>query len=269
VGTHPELWVATENNMVADHGAAELIRFAPAPEKVVLDRVSREAVMDREPWTYAITAAEMLREGRIDPAAAPGSGRIPDPRTYATVEACADVTDATLALEVGVRGPDSTVAWYPTDRGEPRFRVARSGCFRASAPIPEDKRAVDVVGLRVVAYTRPPREGEAPLSTGTGRVTLKQVNRVFVLDHEFRIQLAPGATWTETSSCPAMQGRCGSSAGPARVRSAKSKTLLTEDTEGTEGTENLGAFWGRSLALRFSQNPDLSVTSVTSAVLRE
>src|SRR5262245_54597373 len=63
VGTHPELWVATENNMVADHGAAELIRFAPAPMTVLLDHVSREAVMDQEPWTYAITAAEMLREG--------------------------------------------------------------------------------------------------------------------------------------------------------------------------------------------------------------
>jgi hypothetical protein len=210
VGTHPELWVATENNMVADHGAAELIRFAPAPEKVALDHVSREAVMDREPWTYAITAAEMLREGRIDPAAAPGSGRIPDPRTYATVEACADVTDATLALEVGVRGPYSTVAWYPTDRGEPKFRIARGGCFRASAPIPEDKRAIDVVGLRVVAYTRPPREGEAPLSTGTGRVTFKQVNRVFVLDREFRIQLAPGTTWTGDVIVP-------SDAGPVRI----------------------------------------------------
>src|SRR5262245_6508737 len=160
VGSHPELWVATENNMVADHGNADLIRFAPAPMTVVLDHVSREAVMDREPWTYAIAAAEMRREGRIDPAAMPGSGKIPDPKTYATIEACADVTDATLAMELSIGGSGGTPVWYSTDRGEPKFRIARGGCFRGSIPLPAGTRPGDITGLRVRAYTRPPREGE-------------------------------------------------------------------------------------------------------------
>jgi hypothetical protein len=186
VGTHPELWVATENNMVADHGAAELIRFAPAPMKVVLDRVSREAVMDQEPWTYAITAAEMLREGRIDAAAMPGSGKIPDPKTYATIEACGEASDATLALELGVRGAGGTTVWWSTDRNEPKFRIARGGCFRGSVPLPNGTRPSDYVAVRVRAYPRPPRDGEAPLPPGSGHVTILQLNQVFMLDDQFR-----------------------------------------------------------------------------------
>src|SRR5262249_29737346 len=94
-GTHPILWVATLNNMVADHGADDLIRFAPAPQLVSLAGASREKVMDDNVWMYAVTSAEMVREHRIDPAARPGSGTIVDPRRYATVEACGQVKDAT------------------------------------------------------------------------------------------------------------------------------------------------------------------------------
>src|SRR5262245_61720412 len=90
-GLHPILWVATENNMVADHGADDPIRFAPAPQLESLTGASREKVMDDNPWMYAVTSAEMLREHRVDPMAAPGSGRIVDPRRYVTVEACGQV----------------------------------------------------------------------------------------------------------------------------------------------------------------------------------
>ena len=102
VGSHPILWVATDNNMVADHGADDLIGFAPAPEQVALGERSREAVMDAEPWTYAVTSAEAVREGRVGAGPLPRSGVIPDPRRYAVVEACAEVADATLAFDVGM-----------------------------------------------------------------------------------------------------------------------------------------------------------------------
>src|SRR5207247_7243966 len=57
-GRHPLLWVSTDNNMVDDHGAA-LPRFAPAAVPFDLTGVSREAVMDAEPWTYRVTAEEV------------------------------------------------------------------------------------------------------------------------------------------------------------------------------------------------------------------
>jgi len=216
VGTHPVLWVATDNNMVADHGPEEVVRFAPAPQLVSLAGTSREAVMDANPWMYAVTSAEMVREGRIDAAAQAGSGRIPDPRRYATLEACGEVHDATLAFDIGVRrgrgtrgargtggtgGSQDDIEWFATDRGESRFRIARGGCFRGGTPLPEGVSPADVVALRVRAYTRPPREGETPLPPGSGRVVLTRINRVFMLDERF-VPAASSIRWTGSLSVP-------------------------------------------------------------------
>ena len=49
-GSHPLLYVVTDNNMLDERGGD--VRFAPAPTRFDLDGVSREVVMDREPWTY-------------------------------------------------------------------------------------------------------------------------------------------------------------------------------------------------------------------------
>jgi hypothetical protein len=194
-GDHPVLWVATLNNMVADHGPDDAITFAPAPTMVDLRGTSREAVMDANPWTYAITSAEMVREGRVDPAAAAGSGQIPDPRRYATVEACGDATDATLAFDIGVRGSGGTTTWFATDRGDPKFRIARGGCFRGGAPLPDGTTPARIVGLRIRAYTRPPHEDEAPLPPGSGSVTLRKVTRIFMLNEQLLPAPSP-FTWS-------------------------------------------------------------------------
>jgi hypothetical protein len=184
-GTHPLLWVATDNNMVADSGP-DAIRFAPAPELVSLEDVSREMVMDRNPWTYAVMSAELRREGRIDAAAQPGSAKVPDPRRFAYLEACGELDRATLAFDVGVLGKDGATEWVATDRGDARFRIARSGCFRAAVPLPATATVDRLTGIRMRAYTRPPREGESAMPAGTGRVQLRRFNGVFVLDEHYR-----------------------------------------------------------------------------------
>jgi hypothetical protein len=181
VGAHPVLWVSTENNMVADHGPDDVIRFAPAPVLVTLGSRSREVVMDDEPWTYAVTSAETAREGRVDPAALPRSGKLPDPRQYATIEACAEVTGATLAFDIGVRDRDGQVNWFATDRGEASFRIARGGCFRGGAPLPEGTSPKAIVSLRARVYAR----------TSQARVVLRSVNRVFMLNASYTPALAP------------------------------------------------------------------------------
>ncbi|MGH9408955.1 MAG: hypothetical protein ACRD1V_05835 [Vicinamibacterales bacterium] len=204
-GWHPVVWVATDNNMVADHGPDDVITFAPAPQLVSLDRTSREAVMDANPWMYSVTSAEMVREDKVDPAGQPGSGKIPDPRHYATIEACSEVHNATLAFDIGVKR-GVAVEWFATDRGEPHFRIARGGCFRGGAPLPAGTRPSDIVGLRVRAYTRPAHEGEAPLAPGTGRVVITRVNRVFMLDRAFVPAVAPMIHWTGSLSVSADAG---------------------------------------------------------------
>jgi hypothetical protein len=200
IGAHPMVWVATDNNMVADHGPEEMVRYAPAPELVSLDRTSREFVMDRNPWMYAVSSAEMVREHKVDPLATPGSGHIVDPRRYVTLEACGKVKDATLALDIGVRrgARGSEIEWLPTDT-DPRFRIARGGCFRGGAPMPEGVTLHDVAALRIRAYPRALREGETTLPPGS--VVLESVNKVFMLDQNFVPAVAP-IKWSGSLAVP-------------------------------------------------------------------
>lgn len=201
LGSHPLLWVSTDNNMVSDTGPEDAVRLGLAPEFVALENVAREVVMDKSPWTYAVMSAELRREGRIDPAGQPGSAKIPDPRRFAYLEACGELVNATLAFDIGVqrlraddsRGgaegttkPGGQTEWFASDRGEYRFRIARSGCFRAAVPLADGVTAEQITAVRMRAYTRPRRDIEPILPAGTGRVKLQRLNGVFMLDEHYR-----------------------------------------------------------------------------------
>ena len=185
LGSHPLLWVSTDNNMVSDSGPPDAVRFGLAPELISIEHASREVVMDRNPWTYAVMAAELRREGRIDPAAKPGSAMIPDPRQFAYLEGCAEIDRATFALEVATADPAGSPTWHSTDRGDPRFRIARNGCFRAAVPLPGGVTPERITGVRLRVYTRRPPDGQPALPAGTGRVTLRRFNGLFMLDARY------------------------------------------------------------------------------------
>jgi hypothetical protein len=183
---HPVLHVVTKNNMLAARGGSP-VRFAPVPVAFDLAATSREAVMDAEPWTYRVSAEEARREGRVAEGARPGSKRVPDPRRFATLEACAPSVDAVIAFEVGVRTGEG-VRWHASDGGRAEYRIARNathfpnGCFRGAVALPAGADASSIAALRVRAHTRRPREGEAPLPKGVGRARLTSISRLFLLD---------------------------------------------------------------------------------------
>jgi hypothetical protein len=183
---HPVLHVATDNNMLKDRGKPSL-RFAPAPLAFDLTGTSREAVMDAHPWTYAVSAREVRREGRVEEGARPGSDKLPDPRRFATLEACAVTEDATLSFSVGVRDAGGRARWFDSDGGLPRFRIARratefpNGCFRGAVPLPPGTAPDQIIGLRLRAFTRIPGQDEPPLAKGAGTARLERVNTLFLL----------------------------------------------------------------------------------------
>jgi hypothetical protein len=189
-GGHALLWDVTDNNMLAEEGSTS-VRFAPAPLPFDLTGSSREAVMDAEPWTYAVSSAEARREGRVKQRARPGDEQIVDPRRYLYLEACAETRDVGLTFGVGVAGKGG-VRFVDSDGGQGKFLIQRSpdhfpnGCFRAAVPLPSGARAGDVRALRFRARTRPPGEGETPLPAGSGSARLLRVNKLFVLGGDDR-----------------------------------------------------------------------------------
>jgi len=183
---HPLLWVSTDNNMVSESGPTS-IRYAPAPERFDLTNTSREAVMDRHPWSYLVAFEEMRREGKIADKP-PGHNAIPDPRRFVFVEACGEVGRAALAFGVtlgsGRPKPGRIVRWIWSDRGLERYRIVRDGCFRAAIPLPRRVPARDVLALRVLAYKRPPEVGRGAAPVNPVRLT--RVNTVFMLDDTYQ-----------------------------------------------------------------------------------
>jgi hypothetical protein len=187
-GRHPLLYVVTDNNMVKDQGTAKP-RFAPAPIAFDLTDVSREEVMDKNPWTYAVTAREARREGRVVTAPAPGSKQIVDPARYAVVELCTgreDTTFATFTFALGVGSAAGEPRFHESTGGVKEFRISRSpdnfpnSCFRGAVALPTGTKPSDLVALRVRAHTRPPRRGEAP-APAAGPAHLRRVNKVFIM----------------------------------------------------------------------------------------
>ena len=168
-GAHPLLWVSTDNNMFSDNGPDTAVRFAPAPHLVTLHGVSRESVMDSNPWLYEVMSAELSREARIDAGAQAGSGKVADPRRFAYLEACGEVQDATIAFDIAVQsaGKDVDLARNGSGRCTVQDRPERLlpggsafACWRNVREHHQDPGT----GL----YTTASRRGTAAVS-GTGR----------------------------------------------------------------------------------------------------
>jgi hypothetical protein len=194
-GTHPLLWVSTDNNMVSESGPTD-IRYAPAPQFFDLTNASREVVMDAHPWLYALAAQEMVREKKLSEDAAAGSGVIPDPRRFAFVEACTDLQNAAVAFSVHATDASGTARWFDADRGRPEFRIVRTGCFRGGVPLPRGAGQPDAI--RFKAYSLPPK-ANAPAPTGPTSVVLTRVNRVFTIKDDYEPN---GSSFTWTGSVP-------------------------------------------------------------------
>ena len=187
-GRHPLLWVSTENNMVLDHGSTA-IRYAPAPVLADLTGVSREKVMDENPWTYQVMAKELAREGKIVSDAPPGQGAIPDLHGFVFLEGCGAAGSNAVSASVKVGG-----AWQSSDRGIAEYRIVRDGCFRAAIPVPAPAGARDVQAVRFHAH---PRKDRAP-----GVSSITRLNRVFSLDDRF-IPEASVMQWEGSASLTA------------------------------------------------------------------
>jgi hypothetical protein len=188
-GRHPLLWVSTDNNMVSEKGPTS-VRYAPMAIKFDLTDQTREAVMDANPWTYAIASVEMRREGKVADDPPPGINKIADPRRFVFVEACGRVGNAALSVSVGsvslgrqgqsASQSQSALTWTPSDRGLPQYRIVRDGCFTIATPLPAGTRTSDIRALRAYAFERPPAEGAAPAAPDP--VQLTRINKVFMLD---------------------------------------------------------------------------------------
>lgn len=122
-GKHPLLIPITLNNMVAPGQSA--MRFQMLPERADLGDHSREIIMDRHGWTYAIASKEITREGHL--------ADIRDPRNYLYIEAKVKNQSSRVAFKARLT-TEST--WRTSHRDDLKLAIERDGWVRSTIELP-------------------------------------------------------------------------------------------------------------------------------------
>lgn len=179
-GDHPLLQTCTANNMVCDVLVDPQMRFFLAADATRPPDRAREVLMDTNPWTYAVMAAEMVREGRVESPSDASTPALGDQRTYLYIEVDKDTLPPNppagpwVGLAVGVRlAGDPTV--YLSDHGVADWSIKRDVPAATTVELPAGTTAADVV--EVIAF-RVPVGSPDPGSS----ITVSDVNRALLLD---------------------------------------------------------------------------------------
>jgi hypothetical protein len=202
-GSHPLLYDATTNNVFADEpvaGAGPRVR--PFPVRAGLLGRARETVMDRHPWLYAITSAEMRREGKFENPPDPLTPAVSDLSNYAGIEVCSEQRGTEFHVELALEG-DSRA--YTSHHGDPKSRIGRSGCVRTTVELPPGTAGGRVRSVTVSAVHAPAAPGHKPDPNAAARFTA--IPRLFLfgrdcapgpdlLSRRFDRTLRPGESFT-------------------------------------------------------------------------
>lgn len=169
-GDRPLLQVATANNMVTDRVTGSM-RFALGSDAEIPGGRARETMMLLEPWTFAVMAAELRREGKIlnrDPDS-PDAG---DPRDYLFVE----VSPAAGPLNpyaVGAR-VHGDARRFRSDHGLPGRGIHRDAPALVAVKLPQGTEPKDIASV-----------GAIPIGPARGAPNVEAV-AAFVLDEQHR-----------------------------------------------------------------------------------
>ncbi|TDC42539.1 hypothetical protein E1281_36085 [Actinomadura sp. KC345] len=183
-GDHPVLQTCTQNNNMCDVVSPDPpLRFLLDASRTRPAGRAREAVMDREPWTYRVAAQEMVREGKIERPSDPSTRKVGDQRTYLFAE-FAKTTGAATAwgsapgVALGVRLKSDPAALYRSDHDQPDWSAERYGAVATTVELPEGTRVSDIASIE--ALRRPTGIGDngAP-------ATVTSINRGFFLDESY------------------------------------------------------------------------------------
>lgn len=154
-GDHALIETCTSNNNICDT-VTDPMRFALSYDEDLATDQPREAIMDAHPWTYQVTAKEMVREGKIESPADPATAEVSDERNYLFLTVKKDQvpvgdTSSGVSVEVTLKG-DPTV--YRSDHlgtgGDPSWSLTRDVPASSTVELPEGTTADDVASVTLV-----------------------------------------------------------------------------------------------------------------------
>jgi len=185
---HPLLRTATGNNNVVPVSRAA----AASPYRFPLDAArslpagrAREAMMDADPWTYAVMAKEMAREGRLESPASPDTPALSDQRDYLFAEVDKTTSYPStpalgswtgVALQAQLRGSDR---WYASNHEAPDWSIQRDDPAATTIELPPGTTVDQLAAVRAVAVP----VGNPP--PPDYRITVSRLRRGFMLSKRY------------------------------------------------------------------------------------
>jgi hypothetical protein len=158
VGDHAVLDTCTSNNNVCDT-VNDPMRFFLSAQQSLPSGQPREYIMDTNPWTYQVMAAEMAREGKIEATPDPTTAAISDQRDYLFIAVKKDTVppgnagSTWVGLSVGVKLKGSDTI-YRSDHlgtgGETDWSIQRDDPAATTVELPAGTTQNDID--RIVVY---------------------------------------------------------------------------------------------------------------------
>jgi hypothetical protein len=183
-GDHALLQTCTSNNTMCDK-VDDPMRFFLSTLQTLPAGQPREHMMDVNPWTYAVMAKEMVREGKIE---APGPATaqtfdVSDERNYLyavvdkTTVGANDSDESWVGVALGVRLTSGETV-YLSNHGVPLGSIQRDGPAATAIELPAGTTVNEVA--EVTAY-------RTVVGTDSGApVHVTHLGRGFLLDHRYR-----------------------------------------------------------------------------------
>ncbi|MFV2171884.1 hypothetical protein ACFHW2_05390 [Actinomadura sp. LOL_016] len=181
---HPVLQTCTRNNNLCDVITPNPpLRFLPDASRTLPTGRAREAVMEREPWTYRVMARELVREGKVEEPSDPATPETGDPRAYLFVEFAMEIGDATTigsapGVAIGVRLKDDPSVLYRSDHGRADRTIGRDGAVSTAVELPPGTGTSDIASVEAVRRPTGLGDDGAPAS-------VTAIERAFMLDDAY------------------------------------------------------------------------------------
>lgn len=180
---HPLLMPVTDNNMVDSVTVPppQSLLFRLLPVEFPSTEGSRERVMDADPATYRVVAAELDREQKMRQYGKFEGENIGDPRSYLYIEFESRLESAWIEAVVQPRG---SKRWYRSSVGIAGNHIESPGWRRVAVELPPGTRERGLAHLAFSCLSsRKLVKEDVPKN---GKCTLAKLGRVFFLDDDYR-----------------------------------------------------------------------------------
>jgi hypothetical protein len=185
---HPVLQTCTDNNNVCDQldadAQAHPMRFTLSVAQRLPAGQAREVMMDRNGWTYWVTAREMQREGKVEATANPNTPDLSDERNYlylvlkkTTTGPSNNSTSPWIGAGVAVKLKGSDTL-YRSDHAQAGWTLQRDDPAATTVELPPGTTASDIEQL--VVFRSPnalPDNGDS--------IQVERIDRAMFLDQNY------------------------------------------------------------------------------------